>query len=253
MGVLRLNPQPGAVRPFRWYVGRALGERGRHPRLLRVRRSRTLIAVLASLLAATGAAACGGGGERQDANEPAGEFPVEVTSAKFSARQRLAETNDLVLEVKNAGDETIPDLAITIYTGDEKADGPFNVRSDQEGLADPNRPVWILENQYPKILDETVDLAELDREPTAGAETAATDTYAFGALGPGESITAVWRVTPVKGGTFTVHYEIAGGLDGQAKAVTADGSPVEGEFVATISTKPPNTRVTDSGEVEVVQ
>ena len=178
---------------------------------------------------------------------------MEVTSAKFSARQRLAETNDLVLEVKNAGDETIPDLAITIYTGDEKADGPFNVRSDQEGLADPNRPVWILENQYPKILDETVDLAELDREPTAGAETAATDTYAFGALGPGESITAVWRVTPVKGGTFTVHYEIAGGLDGQAKAVTADGSPVEGEFVATISTKPPNTRVTDSGEVEVVQ
>lgn len=208
---------------------------------------------MASLLAATGAAACGGDDEGQDANEPAGDFPVEVTSAKFPARQRLAETSDLVLEVENAGDETIPDLAITIYTGDEKADGPFNIRSEQEGLADPNRPVWILENQYPKVLDESVDLADLDSEPTAGAETASTDTYAFGALGPGESITAVWRVTPVKGGTFTVHYEIAGGLDGQARAVTADGSPVEGEFVATISTKPPNTRVTDSGEVEVVQ
>jgi hypothetical protein len=248
-----LNPQPGAVRAFRWYVGRALGERGTDPRLLRVRRSRTLIAAMASLLAATGAAACGGDEERQDANEPEADYPVEVTSAKFPARQRLADTSDLVLEVENTGDETIPDLAITIFTGDQKADGSFNIRSEQEGLADPNRPVWILEHRYPKILEDSVDLAELDAEPTAGAETAATDTYAFGALGPGESITAVWRVTPVQGGTFTVHYEVAGGLDGKARAVTADGSPVEGEFVATISTKPPNTRVTDSGQVEVVQ
>jgi hypothetical protein len=253
MGGPPLNRQPGVAPTFRWYVGRALGERGRHPRLPRVRRSRTLIAAMASLLAATGAAACGGGEERQDENEPAADFPVEVTSAKFPARQRLAETSDLILEVENAGDETIPDLAITIYTGDEKADGPFNIRSEQEGLADPNRPVWILEHGYPKLLEPSIDLAELDDEPTAGAETAATNTYAFGAVAPGDSVTGVWRVTPVQGGTYTVHYEVAGGLDGRAKAVTADGSPVEGEFVATISTKPPNTRVTDSGEVEVVQ
>ena len=198
-------------------------------------------------------AACGGDEERQDENEPAGEYPVEVTSAKFPARQRLAETSDLLLKVENAGDETIPDLAITIYTGDQKADGPFNVRSEQPGLADPNRPVWILEDGYPKVVAEGVEPPELDAEPTAGAETAATDTYAFGALAAGESITTVWRVTPVEGGTFTVHYEVAAGLDGRAKAVTADGSPVEGEFVATVSTKPPNTRVTDSGRVEVVR
>ena len=238
--------------PLRWYVARALGERGRHPRPQRVRRSRTLIAATACLLAGAGIAACGGDDERQDLNEPAGEFPVEVTSANFPARQRLAEKNYLVLEVENAGSETIPDLAITIWTGDEKADGPFNVRSEQQGLADPNRPVWILEDDYPKLLEEGVDLSELDAEPTAGAETAATDTYAFGPLAPNDSITAVWRVTPVQGGTYTVHYEVAGGLDGKAKAVTADGSPVEGEFVTTISTKPPNTRVTDSGKVEVV-
>jgi hypothetical protein len=227
-----------------------LGARGTPPRHQRVRLSRTLIAATACLLVAAGVAACGGG-ERQDENEPAGEFPVEVSSAKFPTHQRLAETNDLVLEVENTGDQTIPDLAITIYTGDQKADGSFNVRSDQEGLADPNRPVWILENGYPKVLEVGVDLSELDDEPTAGAETAATDTYAFGPLAPGESITAVWRVTPVVGGTFTVHYEVAGGLDGKAKAVNADGSLVEKEFVATISTKPPNTRVTDSGEVVV--
>jgi hypothetical protein len=123
------------------------------------------------------------------------------------------------------------------------------VRSEQQDLADPNRPVWILENDYPKILEPDVDPSELDAAPTAGAETAATDTYAFGPVAPGESITAVWRVTPVVGGTYTVHYEVAGGLDGKAKAVTADGSPVANEFVTTISTKPPQTRVTDSGKV----
>jgi hypothetical protein len=46
-----------------------------------------------------------------------------------------------------------------------------------------------------------------------------------------------------------VNYEVAAGLDGKAKAVTQDGSPVEGQFIADISTKPPKTRVTDSGKV----
>lgn len=209
--------------------------------------------MLACLLAGLALAACGGDEESQADNEPKGEFPVEVASAKFPARQRLGETSDLVLEVENAGDETIPDLAITLYTGDEKADGPFNLRSEQQGLADPNRPVWILENDYPKLLADGVDASELDDEPTAGAETAAVNTYAFGPVAPGESLAAVWRVTAVEGGTYTVHYEVAGGIDGNAKAVTADGSPVEGEFVATISDKPPKTRVTDSGKVEVAK
>ena len=34
----------------------------------------------------------------------------------------------------------------------------------------------------------------------------------------------VWNVTPVQPGTFTVHYRVAAGLQGKAKAVTADGS-----------------------------
>jgi hypothetical protein len=240
---LCLNPQP------RWYVARALGDRGTPPRRRRAWRSRTPAAAAACLLAGVALAACGGDEESQADNEPVGEFPVEVSSATFPARQRLGETSDLVLEVENAGDETIPDLAITLWTGDEKADGPFNLRSEQQGLADPNRPVWILENDYPKLLTDDIDPAELDDEPTAGAETAAVNTYAFGPVAPDESLAAVWRVTAVEGGTYTVHYEIAGGIDGNAKAVTADGSPVEGEFVATISTKPPNTRVTDSGKV----
>jgi hypothetical protein len=59
----------------------------------------------------------------------------------------------------------------------------------------------------------------------------------------------VWNVTPVQAGTFTVHYRVAAGLQGKAKAVTADGSVPEGEFVVRISSAPPQTRVNDSGQV----
>jgi hypothetical protein len=194
-------------------------------------------------------AGCGGSEPRQDENEPEGEFPVEVTDAEFAPKQRLAETEDLVLAFRNTGDEAIPDLAVTIYTGDEKADGAFNVRSEQEGLADPNRPVWILENDYPKVLEVGTDLSDLDSAPTAGAETSSTNTYAFGEVEPGEEVTTVFRVTPVVAGTFTVNYEVAAGLDGQARAVTDTGEPVEGEFVATIKEQPKATRVDEQGNV----
>ncbi len=194
-------------------------------------------------------AGCGGSEPRQDENEEEGNYPVEVTEAEFAPKQRLAETTDLELAFRNSGDETIPDLAVTIYTGDVKADGAFNVRSAQEGLADPNRPVWILENDFPKILEQGDTAKDLATAPTAGAETSSTNTYAFGELEAGDEIHTVFRVTPVVAGTFTVHYEVAAGLDGNAKAVTDTGEPVEGEFVATITDRPRATKVDEQGNV----
>jgi len=224
---------------------------------------------IAVLVLALGVSACGEDAPRQDEDEPSGEFPVDVRSAKFKLDQRLAETNDLTLEVANAGERTIPDLAVTIYTGDEMAGGPFQVRSDQSGLSDPNRPVWILENQYPKCVTDAGYKLEPDSETrcvspleaerpgglenaqTAGAEAAQTNTYSFGSLEPNDEIEMVWRLTPVVAGHYTVHYRIAAGLTGKAKAVTADGRPVDGEFVVTISDKPPKSRVAGDGQVVV--
>jgi hypothetical protein len=194
-------------------------------------------------------AGCGGSEPRQDENEEEADYPVEVTIAEFAPKQRLAETTDLELAFRNSGDETIPDLAVTIYTGDQSADGAFNVRSAQEGLADPNRPVWILENDYPKILEDGASAKDLDSAPTAGAETSSTNTYTFGELEAGDEIHTVFRVTPVVAGTFTVHYEVAAGLDGKARAVTDTGEPVEGEFVATITDQPKATKVDEQGNV----
>ena len=206
------------------------------------------MAAVATAALAASLAACGDD-DRQDVDEPVGEFPVEIAEARFPTKQRLAETSDLRLAISNIGEMTVPDLAVTIFTGDEKASGPFDVRSDQPGLADPNRPVWILENEYPKLVTAGLQPAEFDDAPTAGAEAAQTDTFSFGPLAPGDTTEIVWRVTPVEPGTYTVHYELAAGLHGNAKAVTSDGSPVEGEFVVTITDKPPKTCVDDAGKV----
>lgn len=211
-------------------------------------RAGTLLSVAVLSL---GLAACGSDAERQDVDEPEGEFPIEVVSAKFQTEQRLAETSDLTLEIENAGEEAVPDLAVTINTGDEGASGAFSVRSDQPGLADPNRPVWILESGYPKLATPQLASKDLDAAPSGGSAAVQTNTFSFGSLPAGESREIVWRVTPVQDGTYTVRYEVAAGLTGKAKAVTDDGSPVEGEFVVTITDKPPRARVDDAGNVVI--
>ena len=228
-----------------------MGERGKSARESRTRAATARIAIALALLGAIVVLpACGSSSdERQDASEPEGEFPVELSSAEFPTNQRLAETSDLELAVRNIGKEQIPDLAITICIDSCNADGPFSLRSDQSGLANPNRPVWILEQDYPKLVRPGIEPNDYDDEPTAGAEAAQTNTFSFGPMAPGDETHAVWRVTPVKGGTYTVHYEVAAGLSGKAKAVTADGSQAEGSFVVTISTKPPQTSVDPSGKI----
>jgi hypothetical protein len=204
---------------------------------------------MAALGLTWGVAACGGG-EPQDVTEPSGNYPVKVTKAKFPDRQQLVETSDLELEVKNVGDQTIPDLAVTIYTtpataatSEPKADGSFNIRLDQPDLADPNRPVWILEQGYPKLITPGVTLKDLGQAPAGGGAAAQTDTFQFGPVRSGEGKDIVWRVTPVRAGNYTVHYEVAAGLYGNARAVTADGGPVKDELAATISSKTPRTCV----------
>ena len=218
---------------------------------------------LAAVLVAFVVASCGG--ERQDANEPEGDFPVQIVSANFPSKQKLAENTNLTLSVENTGDKAIPDLAITIFTSSDAStseptssstgttstgtgttqelptvQGSFSVRSEQEGLAIPFRPVWILEEGFPKLGGQTA---------SAGAEAAQTDTFSFGTLAANQTRAMVWNVTPVQAGTYTVHYRVAAGLQGKAKAVTGDGSVPEGEFVVRISSAPPQTRVNDAGQV----
>src|SRR6185436_14666675 len=97
-------------------VAPGLEESASTPLLLRRHRRLGMGLIMAvGCLSLSGCLGCGGG-ERQDADEPEGDFPVAIANAEFPAKQRLAQTSDLTLTVRNDGDETIPDLAITINT-----------------------------------------------------------------------------------------------------------------------------------------
>ena len=109
---------------------------------------------------------------------PRGDYPVEVLAADFAAKQTIAETYDLKLAVRNSGDETIPAMAVTINLPGEGSTLAFDYRDDQVGLARPQRPVWVLEEGYPKLAG-TVG--------RGGAGTANKRTFNFGEVKAGDS------------------------------------------------------------------
>ena len=180
------------------------------------------------------AAGCGGG-ERQDADEPSGTFPVDVVKATFPTKQRLAETSELQIAVRNAGDKAVPNVAVTVESDEADqtaAAAAFAEASDQPGLADPSRPVWVL-----------------DTGPHGGI-TAYVNTWALGPLEPNQTKTFVWRVTAVKSGVHAIKYKVAAGLDGKAKAVVAGGNEEPtGSFTINVSGKPASARVGANGQV----
>jgi hypothetical protein len=183
---------------------------------------RGLSFALAACLVVT--AGCGGGGERQDADEPSGTWTVDVVEADFPRSQRLAKSETLRIRVKNDEDRAIPNVALTV-------DG-FSRRSQQAGLSDPERPVFIV-----------------DDGPRGGV-TAYTNTWALGRVAPGRTKTFEWKVTPVRAGTHRVSYRVAAGLDGKAKARLRGGEVPEGTFTVQVSREPSQARVDpDSGEV----
>ena len=189
-------------------------------------------------VAVLGVAGCGGE-KAQDADEKAGTYPVDIVRATFPAKQRLADTSVLEITVRNAGDKVIPNLATTIRKGDNSGEATtegnaqaFAEASQQPGLADPSRPVWIL-----------------DRGPRGGV-TAYTNTWALGTLKPGQQKTFRWHVTAVKPGVHSIRYEVAAGLDGKAKAVLSGGSGrPRGAFTIDVSGAPADARVDDDGKV----
>lgn len=208
------------------------------------RRSRTGFAAAAVAAALSlSLSACGGGDSSSDADATTGTYRVEVVSAEFPTKQRLGETTLLQLGVRNTGRKTMPALTVTVSLGsDEGRDSalPFGFRDPQPELAQPDRPVWALSAGYPKIDGSS---------GPGGAETANLKTFDFGPLKPGARIDAVWKLSAVKTGDFELFYEIGAGLSGTAKAETAQGADAGGSFATRITEAPPDSVVTDSGEV----
>jgi hypothetical protein len=175
---------------------------------------------VAAIVAAGLVAGCGGG-ERQDENEPSGTFKVDVVKASFPPRQRLANSAVMKVVVRNAGDQTIPNVAVTITSDDgAKGGAGFTTRSSAVGLADPTRQLWIV-----------------DKGPRGG-DTAYLSTWALGSLAKGATKTFEWHVTPVVAGSHTLRWHVAAGLNGKAVARTEDGKDPVGTFPVNVSQKP---------------
>jgi hypothetical protein len=178
-----------------------------------------------------------GGGARQDEDEPEGNFGVEVVDATFPQKQKLAQTSELVITVRNTGKEVVPDLAVTVEG--------LSFRATQPGLSDPERPRFALNG----IQREIGGFPEAKDTSPAGCDTAYVNTWACGPLKPNEQKTFRWSVTAVQAGAFKVAWRVAAGLDGKARAVAAGGGPApRGSFSGTISDEAPDVRVADDGK-----
>jgi hypothetical protein len=181
-----------------------------------------------------------GGGQRQDENEPEGDFAVEVVDASFPKEQKLAQSSKLVITVRNAGSEEIPNVAITV-TG-------LNFRATEPGLADPERPRFVV-NGVPR---EIGGFPEAKDATPLGCDTAYVNTWGCGRLKPGKERTFEWKVTAVKAGPYKVSWRVAAGLNGKAKAVAASGGPApSGSFTGSVSRAAPKVRVADDGKTVV--
>lgn len=171
-------------------------------------------------------AACGGG-QRQDADEPAGTFEVQVVTASFPEDQSISQNAPMRIVVRNAGGRTIPNLAISL--------SGLSDRNPAPGLADPEQPLWIIEDQ-----------------PTAAA-TANGFTWAMGPLPPGGTSEFALKLNPAVPGTHEVKWTVAAGLNGKAMARSSSGSRPAGTFTVRVSDAPAPARVDpDSGKVVAV-
>lgn len=180
---------------------------------------------------AVASAGCGGG-ERQDADEPAGDFKVEIVDASFPAEQSIADEETMRISVRNVDTKPLPNVAVTVATQPGEAGGApqaFAADIADPNVADASRPIWIVD------------------EAPRGGETAYTNTWALGELAAGETRDFTWKVTAVKAGDYTIDYSVSPGLTG--KAQPAGGRTTKGTFEVTIDDTPPQARIGEDGQV----
>jgi hypothetical protein len=195
----------------------------------------------AALAVAALLAACGG--SSSDSGEPAGTYQVKVTKASFPARQFVGQTSLMKIDVENDGKKTVPALTVAVNLKGEEGEAaqiPFSIHVPDPELANGDRPVWVLSATYPRLSGSS--------DP-GGADTSSPGTYTFGALKPGKSVEAVWKLSAVRPGNYTIEYAVGAGLSGEVKSKTASGGAPGGSFDTDISTELPETEVNGAGEI----
>ena len=186
----------------------------------------TLSCIAAAALLASSASGCGGSGEMQDANEAAGDYTVAISQASFPRRQGLGESSKLKITVQNVGTQEIPNVTMTV--------NGLNYRTTEPGVADPVRPFWV------------VNIGPIN------GTTAYVNTWALGPLAAGAERQFVWSLSATQPGTRTIEYRAGAGLNGKARAVTADGGVPAGTLTVNVTRRPQDSSV-DPATGQVVQ
>jgi hypothetical protein len=218
---------------------------GRHTRLRASGAALALVALAASL------AACGGGSSA-DSNERPGTYNVKVERAEFPPKQHLGGTSLMRIAIRNTGKKTVPAVAVTVSIAGKQGQAsslPFGIHDPQPELAQPDRPVWVLAEGSPRIAGTDNPTVAGNVKNPGGTETANPKTFDLGSLAAGKTVEAEWQLSAVKAGKYTVLWSVDAGLSGEAKAKTSGGVQPGGSFTAMIDQQPPESEVTDSGEV----
>jgi hypothetical protein len=215
-----------SVTQRRWYRGLAV----RGSDYFRVVPLGARVAPLAALAALV--AGCGES-RHQDAGEPRGVFTVQVARASFPLHQAVARPERLVLDVRNIGTRTVPNVTVAVTS--------FYHLTTYPGVASPRRPTWVVDQGPGTIASPPVETVQVD--PPGGGTTANYDIWALGPLAPGATRSFVWHVSPVKPGVQRVSYRVYAGLNGRARAQLVDGAPPAGSFTVNIADRPPPTHV----------
>lgn len=204
-------------------------------------------------------AGCGGGGERQDANEPEGDYEVELTDQSFPAKQKLAKPSQLRIEVKNADTRTIPNVAVTVKGFDFKLRDPVDPKRIDPSQADPERPQFVVDKGPIEFLRdrsaETPSLVDKEVDPPApeAHSPAFVDTYTLGPLPPGETAVFRWNVTAVVAGPYEISYAVEAGTDGRANAVGIGGESPTGTFEGEVSDAPVKAEIAKDGRTVITE
>jgi hypothetical protein len=205
----------------------------------------------AALMSLLGVAAggCGGTtaqGDRQDKDEPKGDFPVAVEEAAFPLRHSLADSSTMRIVVRNAGSARIPNIAVTVQCETSRpgeSNGSFDRQIEGQDVADKNRPIFVVD----RIPGAARPASRQQLDPLERS-SAYVNTYTLGPLAPNRTATFEWKVTAVRAGAFRLCYRVAAGLDGKARAVAASGSlPIEREWRGSVAQAAPRTGVADDG------
>ncbi|MGB9184845.1 MAG: hypothetical protein WCB67_12335 [Solirubrobacteraceae bacterium] len=210
--------------------------------------------IIAGIGASLALAACGSGGARQDAKEPSGKFKVDVNTAAFPSSQTLSQHTRMTIAVRNAGNKTMPDVAVTICNttcaypapkGQGTSAQAFAADLRQQYLANPSRPIWVVD-QGPGACGYSCQAGG-----PGGSASAYSNTWALGPLRPGKTVRFSWKLTAVSPGKHVVAWQVAAGLNGKAKAVLGDGSQPQGTFAVSINSAPQQSYVNNNGQIVV--